>query len=766
MRRPTVGSDADTSSPSPFGPAELEIWGGLECTVNRVDDSFFSQLDRNGHATRLCDLDRFAALGIRAIRYPVLWERTAPDGLANADWSWPDQRVPALRERGIRPILGLVHHGSGPHGTSLIDAGFAEGLAAFAGAVAERYPWVEQWTPVNEPLTTARFSALYGIWYPHARDDRSFLIALLNQCRATVLAMRAIRRVNPAAQLVQTDDLGKTYGTAPMADIVAFYNERRWLSWDLLCGRVGRDHPLWDYLTGSGIADADLLWFVDNPCPPDVIGVNYYVTGERWLDHRPKRYPERFRGRLGDRAVVDIETARALATPTPGIGPLLEEVWDRYRIPIAVTEAHIDSTREDQLRWLFEVWRGARQVRREGIDIRALTVWSLLGSFDWNCLVRECRGYYEPGPYDVRAPMPRATALAALVRELADGKEPSHPVLQGEGWWRQPGRFFCPPVPSPTVVMPLQFHRHPVPAEATSPILISGSSGTLGKAFARLCAERNLAYRLLDRAELDIADPVSVEAALARWKPWAVINASGYVRIDAAESDAERCFRENATGPELLARACAAGGVRFVTFSSDQVFDGSKTSPWLESDAPAPLNVYGASKAAAERAVLAAHPGAMVVRTSAFFGPWDRYNFVTLALEALGEGRTFEAADDVRISPTYVPDLVRACLDLLVDGESGLWHLANADGDVSWAELASKAAALAGIDAAPLCACRSADLQLVGRRPRYGVLASERASLMPSLDDALARCIAALAEQRAAADPATPPPLAVASGAG
>ena len=765
MRGPAE-STAPGSVPTPSTSApDFEIWGGLECTVNRVNDSFFSQLDRNGHATRLCDLDRFAALGIRAIRYPVLWERTAPDGLQHADWSWPDARVPALRERGIRPILGLVHHGSGPHGTSLLDPRFAEGLAAYAGAVAERYPWVDQWTPVNEPLTTARFSALYGIWYPHARDDRSFLVALLNQCRATVLSMRAIRRVNPAAQLLQTDDLGKAYGTAPMADTVGFYNERRWLAWDLLCGRVGPEHPLWGYLIESGIAAADLLWFADNPCPPDVIGVNYYVTGERWLDHRPKRYPARFHGRVGGRTVVDIETARALATPTPGIGPLLEEVWERYQIPIAITEAHIDSTREDQLRWLFEIWRGAQQVRREGVDVRALTVWALLGSFDWNCLVSECRGYYEPGPYDVRAPLPRPTALAALVRELADGHEPSHPVLQGEGWWRQPGRFFCPPVPSPTVVMPLQFHRHPVPAEATAPILISGASGTLGQAFARICAQRNLAFRLLDRAALDIADPASVAAALERWKPWAVVNASGYVRIDAAESDVQRCLRENTTGPSLLAQACAARGIRLLTFSSDQVFDGSKATPWVESDAPAPLNVYGRSKAAAEQAVLAAHPAVMVVRTSAFFGPWDRYNFVTLALDALSEGRPFEAADDVRISPTYVPDLVHACLDLLVDGASGLWHLANANGDLSWAELARKAALLADIDAAPLRARPSADLGVIGRRPSNGVLASERASLMPSLDDALARCIAALAEQRESAKMAAPA-AAVASGAG
>jgi dTDP-4-dehydrorhamnose reductase len=135
-----------------------EVWAGIECTVNRVGDQYFDQLERNGHATRLEDLDLFAELGVRAIRYPVLWERTAPNGIESADWSWADERLGRLRELGIRPIVGLVHHGSGPHHTSLIDPAFPDKLAEFARAVAERYPWVDSYTPVNEPLTTARLA--------------------------------------------------------------------------------------------------------------------------------------------------------------------------------------------------------------------------------------------------------------------------------------------------------------------------------------------------------------------------------------------------------------------------------------------------------------------------------------------------------------------------------------------------------------------------------------------------------------------------------
>ena len=180
---------------NPIQPATspLQLWGGLECTVNRVRDNYFSQMDRNGHAARLQDLERFASLGIRAIRYPVLWERTAPDGIESADWSWPDERLPVLQHLGVTPIVGLVHHGSGPRHTSLVDPAFPEKLAEYAGAVARRYPWVEYYTPVNEICTTARFSGLNGVWYPHGNSEATFIRTLIHQCKATVLSMREIR---------------------------------------------------------------------------------------------------------------------------------------------------------------------------------------------------------------------------------------------------------------------------------------------------------------------------------------------------------------------------------------------------------------------------------------------------------------------------------------------------------------------------------------------------------------------------------------------
>jgi dTDP-4-dehydrorhamnose reductase len=197
--------------------ANVELWGGCECTVNRSGDCFHDQTVTSGHHERVSDLDLFADLGVKALRYPVVWERVAPDAPDLLDWRWTDERLDRLRELGVRPIAGLVHHGSGPRYANIAGPEFATGLAAFARAAATQYPWVRDWTPVNEPLTTARFCALYGHWHPHLTDERAFWTTLLNEIDAVRLAMREIRTVRSDARLVQTEDLGRTYATKALA---------------------------------------------------------------------------------------------------------------------------------------------------------------------------------------------------------------------------------------------------------------------------------------------------------------------------------------------------------------------------------------------------------------------------------------------------------------------------------------------------------------------------------------------------------------------
>lgn len=715
----------------------LELWAGAECTVNRVGDKYRDQVEQSGFSSRLDDLDRFASLGVRRIRFPLLWERTAPESPDLPNWQWADTRLGRLRELGIAPIVGLLHHGSGPRYTNLLDAKFPGLFARYALAVAERFPAVDAYTPVNEPLTTARFSGLYGLWYPHRCDDMSFVRALLNQVKATVLAMRAVRSVNPQAQLVQTDDLGHTDSSARLQYQADFDNARRWLAFDLLAGQVDRRHGLWNYLRKSGASEDELLALKDDPCVPDVVGINYYVTSERFLDHRLSLYPPALLGGNGRHRYADIEAVRACGRDIGGFGARLREAWQRYRLPVAITEAHLGSTREEQLRWLHQAWVAAQEVGAEGADVRAVTAWAAFGTVDWNTLVTRESGCYEAGLWDVRAATPRPTAVATLARQLAQDKKPDHPVLGGPGWWQRDVRLLYPPHG--------EVQARPVCGRV---LLISGATGTLGQAFARMCTLRGLPHRLLSRGEFDIADAQGVESALERWQPWAVVNAAGYVRVDDAEHAPEQ-WRENALGPAVLAKACARHGVRLLTFSSDLVFDGDKALPYVESDVPRPLNAYGRGKLEAERRVLELDPGALVIRTSAFFGPWDPFNFITLALEAISRGERWRAPHDQFVSPTYVPDLVQSALDLLIDDESGVWHLTNR-GAVSWAEFAQLAVDAARLDVALVEGLPGAALGQVARRPRYSALDSERGTLMPSLYDGIGRYVAATREHRAA----------------
>jgi dTDP-4-dehydrorhamnose reductase len=717
---------------------KLEIWGGLECTLNRVGEQYFDQLSYNGHDSRLSDLDRFAEIGLKTLRYPFLWERTAPQGPASADWSWTDLRTKKLRELGIRTIAGLVHHGSGPRYTDLLDPLFGEKLAEYALAFATRYPWIEDYTPINEQCTTARFSGLYGFWYPHRRDLRSFFRMLLNECRATVLAMLAIRRVQQNARLIQTDDLGQITASPSLRYQADHENERRWLGFDLLCGRVTREHPFWELLIRSKVSERELNWFAENPCPPEIIGLNHYFLSNRHLDARVENYPVERRGGNGRHKYADVETVRIADQVSLPAAELYRQAWERYHIPIAATEVHADASREDQVRWLMQIWRSAERLRSEGVDIRAVTSWGLLGHYDWHCLVTRCEGHYEPGAFDVRGPEPRPTLVAKAVQALSRTGDFQHPTLGTPGWWERDVRALFPiqkRPPRPFAAGSFEVTASPGIAQ---PLLVIGRNGTLGQAFANVCELRGIRYRLVSRQEFDICDTARLESRLLAINPWAVINAAGYVRVDAAEQEEDRCRRENVEGPTELARLCARYQLPYVTFSSDLVFDGGTATPYRESSAVSPLNVYGRTKAEAERGVLSAYSEALVVRTSAFFGPWDNHNFVTACLRHLESGNRFDVLSDVKVSPTYVPDLAQTTLDLMLDGESGIWNLANS-GEVTWADLAMEIADRSGLNRKAIVLRRLRDLNLPAQRPYYSVLSSERAVLLPTLEVALQR---------------------------
>ncbi|MFA6154205.1 family 1 glycosylhydrolase [Mesorhizobium sp.] len=413
----------------------LEMWGGVECSHVRVGSTLRDQLTETGHLQRFSDLDLIAGLGIKTLRYPVLWEKVEAEP-ARHDWSWTDARLQRLRELGIEPVAGLMHHGSGPAWATVLDPNFPENFARYAAAVAQRYPWIESYTPINEPLTTARISGLYGVWHPHGTSEATFLQLVVAQCRATALAMKAIRAQIPSARLVQTEDVGRIFATEHLAYQADHENERRWLALDLLAGRVDAGHAFHGRLLDAGIREDHLQELAAEPCPPDIIGLDYYLTSDRMLDERTDRYPNEAIGGNGIDAYVDTAAVRCVDQRDSGLGERIDEVWQRYRLPIVVTELHNGSTRDEQVRWLVEGWRTAQAAKDNGVDIRAVTSWSLFGAVDWNSMLSARHGFYESGAFDIRSGTPRPTAVADVIKDLATRGGCDHPALDRPGWWR------------------------------------------------------------------------------------------------------------------------------------------------------------------------------------------------------------------------------------------------------------------------------------------------------------------------------------------
>jgi len=725
-------------------PPVLELWGGVECTHNRVGDRYFDQLDRSGHADRLEDLELIASLCVRSVRYPVLWERVASD--EGYDWTWPDERLRGLRDLHVRPIVGLLHHGSGPRGTSLLDEDMPQRFAAYARVFAERYPWIDAYAPINEPLTTARFGGLYGIWHPHGTDVATFSRVLLLQCRAIGLAMREIRRVNPAAQLIQNEDVGKVFSTPALRAEADLQNERRWLTFDLLDGRVDRSHPLWSYLAASPDHVRLLQVLVDEPTPPDMMGIDYYLTSERMLDERVDRYPDRVAGGNDRHTYVDVEAVR-VCDRLNGWAGAIRETWERYGRPIAVTEAHLACTREEQLRWLRDSWRTCSEFLASGVPVRALTVWSLFGAFDWDRLVTSEGTFYEPGAFDVSGAAPRATAVARMMRSLASDGTYEIPAMAGPGWWDRPDRFHYPPVHVQEASADADIRTADEPTSSRRRLLILAGDSDVGRAIGDACVRRGLSFTSIPEDQLrppaaDGRHDDGIDGMMDWLDPWAVVDASPLFDVDATEGG-PTAARRRVARTLRWADACRRFGISDVVLSSDQVFAGRASRAYVETDLVRPHNIAGRLAADLERS-LAARDHALVVRTGPLFGAVAASagpNGLDSLLVRLMQGDAVRAAADRRASPTYLPHLIDVLLDLLIDGEAGIWHVAN-EGGASPADVADAVVRMMDLDPSIVRRTPGSALRGWAPRPASVVLGSTKGRLLPSLEDSLSTFVA------------------------
>ena len=266
-------------------------------------------------------------------------------------------------------------------------------------------------------------------------------------------------------------------------------------------------------------------------------------------------------------------------------------------------------------------------------------------------------------------------------------------------------------------------------------VLVTGGSGQVGGALLALAPEGDFRFVGLDRSELDLLNPSSFAQVISA-RPWsAIINAAAYTAVDQAETEVEAAWRINAVAPACLAREAARAGVPFVHVSTDYVFSGASTRPYVETDPVAPLGVYGASKEAGEQGVRTGGGRSAIVRTSWVVSP-SRANFLKTMLRLGADRDVLRVVADQHGAPTSAADLASA-LALIAralasdsNAPTGTFHFANA-GATTWADFAEEIFRLSAARGGPSARVEpitTAEYPTPARRPAYSLLSTARIS--------------------------------------
>lgn len=252
----------------------------------------------------------------------------------------------------------------------------------------------------------------------------------------------------------------------------------------------------------------------------------------------------------------------------------------------------------------------------------------------------------------------------------------------------------------------------------TAPILLLGDRGMLGRAFRELLAARRRPFKGFDLPDLDIAKPEQIAPLFQ--KPWsAVVNCAAYTNVDGAEADEAASLHANGIAPGIVAAACARARVPLIHFSTDYVFAGNASAPYVV-DAPLqPLGAYGRSKAAGEVAIRQSGAEFLVVRTSWLYAPWGN-NFVRTMARLTRDKPEIKVVDDQRGRPTSAQHLAGATLALVDRGTRGTLHVTDG-GECTWYEFTVEIARLLARSAI-VRPCTTAEISRPAPRPAYSVL--------------------------------------------
>jgi beta-glucosidase len=342
------------------------------------------QMEASDHYRRWKeDFDCVQEVGIAFLRFgPPLHKCWLAPG--RYDWEFADLTLNDLKRRDITPIVDLCHFGVPDWVGNFQNPDFPALFAVYAAAFAERYPWVQLYTPVNEMFICAVFSAKYGWWNEQGTTDTTFVTALKHIVKANVLAMTEILKRRPDAIFIQSESSEYFHADSPAAIGKAeVMNARRFLSLDLNYGRRV-DSDMYEYLTDNGMTRDEYHFFLDNRLKQHcILGNDYYMTNEHrvFADGHTEASGEVF-----------------------GYSEITRQYHNRYRVPIMHTETNLREgpTGQEAVQWLWKEWANVLRLRNVGIPTVGFTWYSLTDQVDWDTALREQNGTVNPlGLFDL-----------------------------------------------------------------------------------------------------------------------------------------------------------------------------------------------------------------------------------------------------------------------------------------------------------------------------------------------------------------------------
>ncbi len=377
---------------------------GIECSYPTIDDGHGGRLRRDlliecGHDTRWQeDLHLVKDLGVRLLRYGLPWYQVhTGDGVY--DWSRCDGPMREMQRLTIAPILDLLHFGVPDWLGDFQNPDLPVHFARYCDAVAERFPWVRFYTPVNEIYVAARFSALDGIWNERLRTSRGFVTAMKHLTACAIAGCAAITRRRPDAVFITSETAEYTHDMSPIpGDDVKLENRLRYLSLDLLYGKQP-EALIYEYLLDNGMTREEFGWFMSGePAGHQIMGNDYYGRNERL--------------RLPDGTMLEGEDVL-------GWYLITRRYYVRYYKPLFHSETNVFDA-DEAPRWLWKQWANVLRMRRDGVPVLGFTWYSLIDQIDWDIGLKEKRGRVNAcGLYDLdRKPRPVAAAYRQLIENF------------------------------------------------------------------------------------------------------------------------------------------------------------------------------------------------------------------------------------------------------------------------------------------------------------------------------------------------------------